>query len=91
MIIRRLGSQILRVAIRRSGPELRGWGTAMLNEMDAIENDWAALRWAIGGAASLFRGFELPISDALRFRSDSRGYKTRYVVRTSWVTSPAFS
>lgn len=63
MIIRRLGSQILRVAIRRSGPELRGWGTAMLNEMDAIENDWAALRWAIGGAASLFRGFELPISD----------------------------
>jgi hypothetical protein len=35
----------------------------MLNEMDAIENDWAALRWAIGGAASLFRGFELPISD----------------------------
>src|SRR5215469_9998105 len=63
MMIRRLGSQILRVAIRRAGPELRGWGKAMLNEMDAIENDWAALRWAIGGAASLFRGFELPISD----------------------------
>lgn len=63
MMIRRLGSQILRVAIRRAGPELRGWGEAMLNEMDAIESDWAALRWAIGGAASLFRGFELPISD----------------------------
>jgi len=35
----------------------------MRNEMDAIENDWAAFRWAIGGAASLFRGFELPIRD----------------------------
>lgn len=63
MMIRRLGSQILRVAIRRAGPELRCWGEAMLNEMDVIESDWAALRWAIGGAVSLFRGFELPISD----------------------------
>lgn len=63
MNMRRLGSQLLRVAIRRTRPELRAWGRAMLNEMDAIENDWAAFRWAIGGAVSLFRAFELPISD----------------------------
>ncbi len=36
----------------------------MLNETDAIENDWAAFRWAVGGARALFRGSELPISDA---------------------------
>lgn len=36
----------------------------MLNEMNAIENDWTAFRWAAGGAVSLFRPFELPISDA---------------------------
>jgi hypothetical protein len=36
----------------------------MLNEMDVIESDWAAFRWAVGGAVALFRGFELPISNA---------------------------
>jgi len=64
MKIRKLGISILRAAIRHASPELQQWGTAMLNETDAIENDWAAFRWAVGGAVSLFRGFELPIRNA---------------------------
>lgn len=64
MNIRKVGAAILRAAVRRAPPELQQWGNAMLNEMDAIGNDWTAFRWAIGGAVSLFRGFELPICNA---------------------------
>jgi hypothetical protein len=64
MNIRKFGVTILRVAIRGARPELQDWGIAMLNEIAVIENDWAAFRWALGGAISLFQGFELPIKDA---------------------------
>src|SRR5579859_7127266 len=31
------------------------WGLAMLHELDAVEGDWAALRWACGGVFALMR------------------------------------
>ena len=34
----------------------------MLRELDFVEGDWAALRWSVGSAASLFRRFEVPLS-----------------------------
>lgn len=63
MNIRKVGAAILRAVVRRAPPELRPWGDAMLNEVDAIENDWAAFRWAFGGARALLRPCELPIND----------------------------
>jgi len=69
MNIRDIGIWILRAAVRRASPELQQWGNAMLHEMNAIENDWAAFRWALGGALSLFQRFELPISDATEIPS----------------------
>jgi hypothetical protein len=35
----------------------------MLREMDFIEGDWAALFWALGGAKTLFRHLEAPMSN----------------------------
>lgn len=64
MNIRRLGIAILKAALRRPAPGLQQWGEAMLNEMAAIENDWAAFRWALGSAAVLYRGCKAPINDA---------------------------
>ena len=64
MNIRKLGIAILKAALRRAAPGLQQWGEAMLNEMAAIENDWAAFRWALGSAAVLYRGCEAPINDA---------------------------
>jgi Flp pilus assembly protein TadB len=63
MTIRRLAFSILNRAIRRAPAEFHEWGKAMLNEMEAIESDWAAFRWAVGGALALIRGCELPIKD----------------------------
>jgi hypothetical protein len=64
MNIRTIGTSILKAAVRRASPEIEQWGTAMLNEMEAIENDWAAFRWALGSAAALFRGLEVRINDS---------------------------
>ena len=64
MNIRRLGLSILRAAVRRAAPGLQEWGDAMLNEVDAIEGEWTAFRWALGSAAVLYRGCEVPINDA---------------------------
>lgn len=52
-LIRSLALRTLNAAVRRTRPEFRDWGLAMLREMDFIENDWAALFWAIGSVKSL--------------------------------------
>ena len=62
MMMRRLAAGILRTALRYSSPRAQEWGQAMLREMDFVEGDWAALRWSLGSAASLFRRFEVPLS-----------------------------
>jgi hypothetical protein len=62
MMMRRLASAILRTALRYASPQAQEWGQAMLREMDFVEGDWAALRWSVGSAASLFRRFEVPLS-----------------------------
>jgi hypothetical protein len=35
----------------------------MLREMDFVENDWAALFWALGSATALFKHLEAPMSN----------------------------
>ncbi len=52
-LIRTLALRALNAVVRRTRPEVRDWGLAMLCEMDFIENDWAALFWAIGSVKSL--------------------------------------
>ena len=51
-LVRRLALRILNATVRRARPELQEWGLAMSREMDFIENDWAALLWAIGSVTS---------------------------------------
>jgi hypothetical protein len=63
MTIRGLASAILAAVIRRASPAMRQWGTAMLREMDFVENDWAALFWALGSATALFKHLEAPMSN----------------------------
>ena len=62
MTIRGLASAILTAAVRRASPAGREWGTAMLREMDFVESDWAALFWALGSAAVLFKRLEAPMN-----------------------------
>jgi hypothetical protein len=77
MKIRRLASAVLTTAIRHTSPRVREWGNAMLREMDFIENDWAALFWALGSATALFKKLEAPMSEPSDIFS-----KTQALLRT---------
>jgi|HubBroStandDraft_3_1064219.scaffolds.fasta_scaffold04259_2 hypothetical protein len=54
---RRWASRLLDLAVRRLAPADSGWGSAMLRELDFVAGEWAALAWALGGAAALGRHF----------------------------------
>ena len=61
MTIRRLAGAIVSTAVRHATPESRDWGNAMLRELDFVEGDWAALSWAVGSAATLLKGVDMPM------------------------------
>ncbi len=46
---------LLRAALRMAGSESQPWASGMLRELDFIESDWAALRWALGGTVAVIR------------------------------------
>jgi hypothetical protein len=52
---RRLASKLLRAILRHSSADSQEWANAMLRELDFIENDWAALFWALGSTTAIFR------------------------------------
>lgn len=52
---RKLAFWLLGAALRRCSPDTREWSEAMLGELDFIENDWAALLWALGSTTAIFR------------------------------------
>ena len=53
--IRRLAVRLVTVAGRLTPTHDADWGRAMRRELDFIENDWAALLWALGSATTLLR------------------------------------
>lgn len=53
--IHSLASRLLRAVARHSPSATQDWANAMLRELDFIESDWAALLWALGSTAAIFR------------------------------------
>ncbi len=53
--IRGMAFRILRGAACLAPGESRRWADAMLNELDYVEGDVPALRWALGGAMAIGR------------------------------------
>ena len=54
-LARHAASAILRGAIRVAPADSRRWGTAVLAELDHVDGDLAALRWALGGSTAVCR------------------------------------
>jgi hypothetical protein len=52
---RKLAAAILRAGLRLAPPATCEWASAMLRELDFIPGEWAALLWALGSAAAIFR------------------------------------
>jgi hypothetical protein len=47
--LRRASKWIAGLGVRHAPAESRDWALAAAHELDAIESDWLALRWAVGG------------------------------------------
>jgi len=53
--IRAVALRVLHFVVRLAPPRTKSWGEAMIGEMDHIDDDWAALLWALGGTLALCR------------------------------------
>jgi putative effector of murein hydrolase LrgA (UPF0299 family) len=63
--IRRLATRVIEVVVRHSPPDAQSWGSAMLREMDFVEDDWSAALWALGSTTTLCRYSLVQKLDAL--------------------------
>ena len=52
---REFARRLLEAIAKRAPAASRDWAQAMLHELDFIRGDWAALFWALGSAAAIFR------------------------------------
>lgn len=53
--LRGVAEKISCFVVRAASPAAKDWAKASAREMEFIEGDWAALRWALGSAKVLFR------------------------------------
>ncbi|HEX4773880.1 MAG TPA: hypothetical protein VH351_23805 [Bryobacteraceae bacterium] len=53
LILRSAASILLRVVSQYSPTQSREWAAATIRELDFIESDWEALRWAAGSTTAL--------------------------------------
>lgn len=54
-LARRAATGILGGAVRFAPSGSRRWGAAMLSELEHVDGDLAALRWALGGTTAVWR------------------------------------
>jgi len=83
LLTRKMASRLLQAMVRHSRAESQSWGEAMLREMDFVESDWSALRWALGSASALCKHF---ISQQLRTWFDkcrTEGMSLKGIVKRS--------
>ena len=54
-MLRRVAFRVLRTAVRLAPGESQRWANGMLAELDHVEGELPALRWALGGVTALCR------------------------------------
>jgi|GEM_PF-818363 len=60
-ILRSVAVKISSAVNRLASSASKDWAKAMSYELEFIENDWAALRWALGGTKVLFTHHEIHV------------------------------
>ena len=69
---RNLAKKLLDAVVRFAPVASRDWAQAMLRELDFVDNDWAALFWALGSAAAIFRQVAKGWRDWLKTRTTNK-------------------
>lgn len=71
--IRGVSQRILRFAVRLAPPRSRSWGEGMLREMEYVDDDWAAVLWALGSTTAVCRHSLIEYLRDWRARSARQG------------------
>jgi len=72
--VRKFAVRLLSTVTRNSQLESRGWGNAMLRELDFIDSDWASLWWALGGTTAVLKhSLSIAARSWVRNQIDHRG------------------
>jgi hypothetical protein len=66
--IRNAARRVLQFVVQHAPPATRSWGDAMMREMDCIDDDWAAMSWALGSTMALCRQSAIEHVRGLRHR-----------------------
>jgi hypothetical protein len=73
-LLRKLATQISATVIHCSSPGAKDWAQASAQELASIQNDWAALRWALGSAKLIFQQrCEVPLASVAGVPAASDG------------------
>lgn len=64
MLLRTLANRIACGVVRGAGPGDKDWAKATAREMEFIESDWSALRWALGSSRILWRWTATPLTSS---------------------------
>jgi hypothetical protein len=82
--VRGFARRLLELVLQCAPQHCQHWASAMLRELDFIENDWAALFWALGSVAAIFRqcGRELALAG---FRRQEEAAMKETAKNVGWV------
>ncbi len=86
-LIRGLALGITQLVVTCASPGSQEWAHALARELDFIEDDWSALRWALGSVRILFNYRPAPIrsfADLTR-AAESFAERKRYAVNDLWL------
>jgi hypothetical protein len=81
---RRLAVRWLEAVANNAPPACQEWARAMLRELDFIESDWAALRWALGSTAAISRQWLRAWRAWLQGREEEAAMKET-AIKVGWV------
>jgi hypothetical protein len=86
--LRGLALQITQLVVTYASPGSKEWAEGLARELEFIEDDWSALRWALGSVRVLFNYRPAPIQSfaELTCAAEKFAERKRYAVNDLWLT-----
>jgi hypothetical protein len=86
--LRKLAVKISNTVVRRSPPAYKDWARATAREIEFIESDWAALRWALGSWKMAASCQSAPLTSMSEVPRAARSFLLRVRVSTviTWMS-----
>ena len=86
-IVRNSAQKLSDFVVKHASPGSKEWAEAMASELGAIENDWHAIGWAVGGLRVLFYSQPKPLGTLQDLNAAAQSYadRRRLQVNDVWL------